>query len=78
MTKSRSTTPAEITIDPWSVRSPFDRRKGTADRRQRPALSSGAAFADRDRRKKDRRCPTERREGWLRINRWQSVSVFDK
>ncbi|MFZ0614191.1 MAG: hypothetical protein WAM73_18255 [Desulfobacterales bacterium] len=77
MTKFRSTPPAEINIDPWSVRSPFDRRNGTADRRQQPAPSSGAAFGTRDRRREDRRCPAERREGWLRINRWQSVSVFD-
>lgn len=79
VTKFRSTTPAEINIDPWSVRSPFDRRNGTADRRQQPTSLPGVAFAGRDRRKKeDRRCPAERREGWLRINRWQSVSVFDK
>jgi hypothetical protein len=61
------------------VRSPVDRRHRTTDRRQPQSFSSGRVFAGGDRRKEsDRRYPAERREGWLRINRWQSVSVFDK
>jgi hypothetical protein len=79
VTKFRSTTPTKIDIEPWSVRSPVDRRKGSADRRGQQTMSSGRIFAGRDRRKKnERRYPTERRDGWLRINRWQSVSVFDQ
>jgi hypothetical protein len=78
VTKFRSTTPTKLKIEPWSVRSPVDRRKGFPDRRGQQRNSSGLAFAGRDRRKEDdRRYPAERRDGWLRINRWQSVSVFD-
>jgi hypothetical protein len=79
VTKFRSTTPTKLDIEPWSVRSPVDRRKGFSDRRGRQINSSTYAFAGRDRRKmNDRRYPAERRDGWLRINRWQSVSVFDQ
>ena len=79
VTKFRSTTPTKLDIEPWSVRSPVDRRKGFSDRRGRQTISSGHAFAGRDRRKEpERRYPAERRDGWLRINRWQSVSVFDQ
>jgi hypothetical protein len=78
VTKFRSTTPTKLDIEPWSARSPLDRRKGLSDRRGRQSMSSGHVFAGRDRRKEpERRYPAERREGWLRINRWQSVSVFD-
>ncbi|MGD8722235.1 MAG: hypothetical protein PVG46_10545 [Desulfobacterales bacterium] len=79
MTKFRSTTPTKIDIEPWSVRSPVDRRNGSSDRRGQQTISSRRAFAGRDRRKEnERRYPAERRDGWLRINRWQSVSVFDQ
>jgi len=79
VTKFRSTTPPKLDIEPWSVRSPVDRRKGFPDRRERQINPSTHAFAGRDRRKEnDRRYPAERRDGWLRINRWQSVSVFDQ
>jgi hypothetical protein len=78
VTKFRSTTPSKIDIEPWSVRSPVDRRNGSSDRRGQSTISSRLAFTGRDRRKEnDRRYPAERRDGWLRINRWQSVSVFD-
>jgi hypothetical protein len=79
VTKFRSTTPSKIDIEPWSVRSPVDRRNGSSDRRGQSTISSRLAFTGPDRRKeKDRRYPAERRDGWLRINRWQSVSVFDQ
>ncbi|MDZ7580237.1 MAG: hypothetical protein U5R30_06325 [Deltaproteobacteria bacterium] len=79
MTTFRPKTPTQPEIEPWAVRSPVDRRNRTIDRRQPQSFSSGRVFTGRDRRKEnDRRYPTERREGWLRINRWQSVSVFDK
>jgi hypothetical protein len=79
VTKFRSTTPTKLDIEPWSLRSPVDRRKGSTDRRGRQTMSSGRIFTGRDRRKNnERRYPAERRDGWLRINCWQSVSVFDQ
>jgi len=79
VTKFRSATPTKIDIKPWSERSPVDRRKGASDRRGRQTISSVPIFNGRDRRKKnERRYPAERRDGWLRVNCWQSVSVFDQ
>jgi hypothetical protein len=67
----------QLTIEPWSQRSPTDRRAEMQDRRNEiPATSM--PFKELERRKRnERRRQTERRAGWMKINRWQSVAVFD-
>ena len=63
-------------MEPWSQRSPTDRRIQVKDRRfSIPA--GGCLFRGlEERRQEERRKRNERRDGWLKINRWQSVSVF--
>ena len=68
--------PDKFNIEPWSQRSPIDRRTQTEDRRnQGPTFTSTVCGFDK-RISTDRRKEIERRDGWLRIGRWQSVSVF--
>lgn len=67
----------QLTIEPWSQRSPIDRRAEMQDRRNE-IPTGNMPFKDLERRKqRERRKQTERRDGWMKINRWQSVSVFD-
>ncbi len=62
----------------WSDRSAVERRSGLDQRStgggKRPPKKN------RERRKDDgeRRRTEERREGWLRVDQWRSVSVFDE
>ena len=64
-------------IEPWSQRSLFDRRAESIDRRN-PVPTFRRPFHGSDKREAtDRRELSERRDGWLRIGRWRSVSVFD-
>ena len=67
----------QLTIEPWSQRSPTDRRAEMQDRRNEiPAGNMPSKGLER-RKRNERRKQTERRAGWMKINQWQSVSVFD-
>ena len=68
--------PDKFNIEPWSQRSPIDRRTQTEDRRNQVSTFA-STFCGLDKRiTTDRREENERRDGWLRIGRWRSVSVF--
>lgn len=68
--------PDNFNIEPWSQRTPIDRRTQMEDRRNQVSTFT-ATFCGLDKRiTKDRRKQNERRDGWLRIGRWRSVSVF--
>ena len=67
----------QITIEPWSKRSPIDRRAEMQDRRNE-IPTGNMPFKGLERRIQcERREQKERRDGWMKINQWQSVSVFD-
>ncbi|MGE5258737.1 MAG: hypothetical protein ACM3KE_18840 [Hyphomicrobiales bacterium] len=60
----------------WIERSGRDRR---SDRDKRLSESSLEFYSRRTERRKvdERRLSAERREGWMRAGKWQSVCVFD-
>jgi hypothetical protein len=60
----------------WAERSSVERRSDQ-DKRSR-ASSVYFSRGGRERRNiGDRRKSAERRDGWLRLGRWRSVSIFD-
>jgi hypothetical protein len=66
-----------ILEDNWASRSPVERRSDTDKR----VTFSSKYFkrGGRERRRiEERREPDERRDGWMRVSRWRSESVFDK
>jgi hypothetical protein len=60
----------------WKHRAATERRSGR-DQRGRRRVRPGERRAEERRLNPDRRTQGERREGWLRIGPWRSVSVFD-
>ncbi len=52
----------------------FIERRGGRDRRKRFRLSR-SRYSIPDRRRRDRRDPEERREGWIRISKWSSAPL---
>lgn len=79
MVSRRSRSGAGVTPVPdneWAERSGTERRTDKDKRRghSRVYFSNGGA----ERRKiADRRQSEERRDGWLRVGKWRSVSIFD-
>jgi len=71
---------AEMTPVPnhaWVERTGTERR---SDKDKRRADNRGYLFnGGRERRtSSDRRLSAERRDGWLRVGKWRSVSIFDE
>jgi hypothetical protein len=65
-------------VDDWQKRSHIERR-AAKDNRSAEKSSEYLSKGGKERRKrKDRRHTNERRDGWLRVGRWRSVSVFDE
>ena len=65
-------------VDDWQKRSRIERR-AAKDNRSVDKSSEYLSKGGRERRKrKERRHSDERRDGWLRVGRWRSVSVFDE
>ncbi len=60
---------------PKTQREFIERRTGR-DRRRRFQLSR-RRYTGPNRRHRDRRNPEERREGWVRINKWSSAPLKD-
>ena len=78
MIRLQTTNADKLDIDPWCVRSLSDRRNSAPDRRKK-GIPGGKSLFKRDRRKpSERRYQSERRDGWLRVGRWHSVSVFER
>ncbi len=65
-----------ILEDNWASRSTVERR---SDEDKRATFSSKYfKRGGRERRQiEERRKPEERRDGWMRVSRWRSESVFD-
>jgi len=66
---------ATLSNNAWIERSGDERRSGKDKRRS----ASRAYFLNggRERRRKDdRRQSSERRDGWLQVGKWRSISVF--
>ena len=78
MINLHSTKADKLDISPWSTRSRLDRRMGTPDRRNKRGAGISSIAKPERRRNHDRRYQCERRDGWLRVGRWRSVSVFDR
>lgn len=65
-------------VDDWQKRSHIERR-AAKDNRSPDKSSEYLSKGGKERRKwKERRHSDERRDGWLRVGRWRSVSVFDE
>ena len=65
-------------VDDWQKRSHIERR-AAKDNRSADKSSEYLSKGGKERRKrKERRHSDERRDGWLRVGRWRSVSVFDE
>ena len=63
-------------VDDWQERSEEERRSDLDNRDGHD--NSYFENGGRERRKsEERRHPEERRDGWLRVGRWRSESVFD-
>jgi len=67
----------QLTVQPWSQRSPTDRRSEMQDRRNEIPAANMPFIGLERREQNERRKQTERRAGWMKINQWQSMSVFD-
>jgi hypothetical protein len=63
--------------DDWRARCPEERRSDKDNRANNDASYLKNGGWER-RRVKERRHPEERRDGWLRIGKWHSISVFDE
>ena len=67
-----------LKVDRWSERAPVERRSGLDQRSPGGARRSARKGLERREGRAERRREEERREGWLRVDHWRSVSVFDE
>ncbi len=70
--------PEGIWADKWSERSAVERRSGLDQRSARGGRRPPKKSTERRKDDGERRRTEERREGWLRVDQWRSVSVFDE
>ena len=61
----------------WTERSGTERRSEKDKRRGNSRVYFFNGGTER-RKAVDRRQSTERRDGWLRVGKWRSVSIFDE
>lgn len=66
----------QLLNDDWQERSTVERRSDS-DKRIRQDHSYFKNGGSERRKLKERRQPEERRDGWLRVGQWRSISVFD-
>ena len=62
---------------PWQPRSPVERRS-KKDKRTGDSSNYLENGGVERRKKSDRRQADERRDKWLRVDKWRSVAVFDE
>ena len=67
----------QLLNDDWQQRSSEERRSDS-DKRHRQDQSYFTNGGSERRSIEERRHPDERRDGWLRVGQWRSISVFDK
>jgi len=67
----------QLLNDDWQERSSEERRSDS-DNRHCQDQSYFANGGNERRAIMERRQPEERRDGWLRVGHWRSISVFDK
>lgn len=60
----------------WIERTAAERRSGADQRRSASRIYFLRGGRER-RRRNDRRQSPERRDGWLRVEKWRSICVFD-
>ena len=63
--------------DNWRKRAPVERRSDE-DKRVTFSLKYFKRGGMERRQSKERRKPEERRDGWMRVGKWRSESVFDE
>ena len=66
----------QLLNDDWQDRSSEERRSDI-DKRHGLDKSYFQNGGSERREIKERRYPEERRDGWLRVGQWRSISVFD-
>ena len=66
----------QLLKDDWQERSPEERRSDSDNRNGQDQSYFENGGKER-RTTSERRHPEERRDGWLRVGQWRSVSVFD-
>ncbi len=67
---------APFSNNAWIERSGLERRSG-ADKRRSASRVYFLGGGKERRRADDRRQTAERRDGWLQVEKWRSISVFD-
>jgi hypothetical protein len=67
---------ATLSNNAWIERSGDERRSGK-DKRRRASRVYFLNGGRERRRKNDRRQSSERRDGWLQVGKWRSISVFN-
>jgi hypothetical protein len=63
--------------DDWTERAEVERRSDKDNRTRHNPQYFKKGGPER-RKQRERRSKEERRDGWLRVGRWQSESVFDE
>jgi len=63
-------------MNPWQERIKLERRF-RKDSRSKDCEEYFSSGGKEGRKKKERRTSAERRDGWMRVGKWRSVSVFD-
>ena len=66
----------QLLNDDWEDRS-LEERRSEKDNRNGKDMSYFDKGGRERRQMRERRHPDERRDGWMRVGRWRSESVFD-
>ena len=76
LAKKKNVKIEQLLNDDWQERSPHERRSDNDSRNEQDKLYFKNGGKER-RKLNERRKKEERRDGWMRVGKWRSESVFD-